>query len=52
VWAGLVLALSRGRLDHPTVLVPERTLPKAREWLIWVAVALFALTFAPVPFRT
>ena len=52
VWAGLVLVLSRGRLDHPTVLVPERPLPAAREWLIWVAVVLFALTFAPVPFRT
>jgi len=52
VWAGLVLALSRGRLDHPQVLVPERPLPRARDWLIWVAVALFALTFAPVPFRT
>jgi Zn-dependent protease len=52
VWAGLVLVLSRGRLDHPTVLVPERPLPAAREWLIWVAVVLFALTFAPVPFKT
>lgn len=52
VWAGLVLALSRGRLDHPTVLAPERPLPEARDWLIWVAVGLFALTFAPVPFRT
>ena len=52
VWAGLVLALSRGRLDHPTVLVPERPLPSSRRRLAWVALALFVLTFAPVPFRT
>jgi membrane-associated protease RseP (regulator of RpoE activity) len=52
VWAGLVLVLSRGRLDHPTVLVPERPLPASRRWLAWVALVLFVLTFAPVPFRT
>ena len=52
VWAGLVLALSRGRLDHPNVLVPERPLPASRRRLAWVALALFVLTFAPVPFKT
>lgn len=52
VWAGLVLVLSRGRLDHPNVLVPERPLPESREWLALVAFALFVLTFAPVPFKT
>lgn len=52
VWAGLVLALSRGRLDHPTVLVPERPLPASRRRFGWVALALFVLTFAPVPFQT
>lgn len=52
VWAGLVLVLSRGRLDHPTVLVPERPLPPSRRRLAWVALVLFVLTFAPVPFRT
>lgn len=52
VWAGLVLVLSRGRLDHPNVLVPERPLPASRRGLAWVALALFVLTFAPVPFKT
>lgn len=52
VWAGLVLVLSRGRLDHPNVLVPERPLPLSRRRLAWVGLALFILTFAPVPFKT
>jgi len=52
VWAGLVLALSRGRLDHPNVLVPERPLPSSRRRLAWAALALLVLTFAPVPFKT
>jgi Zn-dependent protease len=51
VWAGLVLFVSRGRLDHPTVLEAQRPLPASRRRLSWVALALFVLTFMPVPFR-
>jgi Zn-dependent protease len=51
VWAGLVLLLSRGRLDHPVVLDTYRPLPPSRRRLAWAALALFILTFAPVPFR-
>jgi len=51
VWAGLVLLLSRGRLDHPTVLDAYRPLPTSRRIFAWVALALFILTFTPVPFR-
>lgn len=50
IWAGLVLLLSRGRLDHPTVLEPGRALPKARRPLAWAAAVMFVLTFTPVPF--
>ena len=50
VWAGLVLLLSRGRLDHPTVLDAYRPLPKSRRWPAWAALVLFLLTFAPAPF--
>lgn len=50
VWAGLVLIMSRGRLDHPTVLDAYRPLPRSRRWPAWAALALFLLTFAPVPF--
>jgi Zn-dependent protease len=51
LWAGLVLVLSRGRLDHPTVLDAYRPLPASRRWLLWVAAVLFLLTFAPAPFK-
>ena len=48
--AFLVLVLSRGRLDHPTVLDAYRPLPKSRRWPAWAALVLFVLTFAPAPF--
>jgi Zn-dependent protease len=51
IWAGLVLAVSRGRLDHPTVLEAGRPLPRSRRRLAWAALALFLVTFMPVPFR-
>jgi membrane-associated protease RseP (regulator of RpoE activity) len=51
VWAVLVLALSRGRLDHPPVLDRIRPLPRSRTAVALGALLLFAITFAPVPFR-
>lgn len=51
VWAVLVLALSRGRLSHPPVLDPVRPVPRSRNALAIGALLLFAITFAPVPFR-
>jgi hypothetical protein len=52
VWGGLVLLLSRGRLGHPPVLDVLRPLPRSRAWIWWMAVALFAITFAPAPLAT
>jgi membrane-associated protease RseP (regulator of RpoE activity) len=51
VWGVLVLVLSRGRLGHPPVLDAYRPLPPSRRFLAWAAFILFAITFAPVPFR-
>ncbi len=51
VWGVLVLALSRGRLGHPPVLDAHRPLPPSRTRLVWAALLLFVITFAPVPFR-
>jgi len=51
VWGLLVLTLSRGRLGHPPVLDVYRPMPHSRRWVAWAALALFAITFAPVPFR-
>ncbi|HVH67941.1 MAG TPA: site-2 protease family protein [Gemmatimonadales bacterium] len=51
LWGFLVLLLSRGRLGHPAVLDAQRPLPRTRRALAWVALVLFLITFAPVPFR-
>lgn len=51
VWGVLVFALSRGRFAHPPVLDAYRPLPRSRRLLAWSALALFLLTFSPVPFR-
>lgn len=52
VWGSVVLALSRGRLGHPPVLDAYRPLPASRRRLAWASLALFLVTFAPVPFGT
>jgi membrane-associated protease RseP (regulator of RpoE activity) len=51
VWGLLVLVLSRGRLGHPPVLDAYRPLPPSRRLLALATLLLFAITFAPVPFR-
>jgi membrane-associated protease RseP (regulator of RpoE activity) len=50
MWGALVLIISRGRLGHPAVLAPERPLPRSRRVLAWAGLALFAVTFVPLPF--
>jgi membrane-associated protease RseP (regulator of RpoE activity) len=51
-WGLVVLLLSRGQLGHPPVLDAYRPLPASRRWLLWASLLLFALTFAPAPFRS
>ncbi len=50
IWGVVVLVLSRGRLGHPPVLDVYRPLPPSRRRLAWVSLALFVVTFTPVPF--
>lgn len=47
LWAGMAGLLG---FAHPPVLDPEAALGKTRIWVGWGALAIFALTFAPVPF--
>lgn len=49
VWAALILLLGGGRLGHPRVLERERPLPTSRLPLGLASIALFVLTFTPVP---
>ncbi|MDE3225877.1 MAG: site-2 protease family protein, partial [Nitrospirota bacterium] len=47
LWAGMAGLLG---FAHPPVMDPEAALGKTRIWVGWGALAIFVLTFAPVPF--
>ncbi|TAJ23443.1 MAG: site-2 protease family protein, partial [Nitrospirae bacterium] len=47
LWAGLASLIG---LAHPPVLDPDAELGRTRTWVGWAALAIFALTFAPIPF--
>ncbi|MBM4123429.1 MAG: site-2 protease family protein [Nitrospira sp.] len=47
LWAGLASLMG---LAHPPVLDPDVPLGRTRVWVGWAALAIFALTFAPIPF--
>ena len=49
VWAALAFVVGRGKIAHPDVLSPTRTLDRRRLMLGWLAIALFLATFAPIP---
>ena len=48
-WAVLILALHRGRVSHPSVILPEPLMGRPRRILGWGVILIFLLTFAPVP---
>ena len=48
-WALLIMVLHRGRIHHPRVVQPEESVGRARRTLGWLLVAIFFLTFVPVP---
>lgn len=50
-WAGLILVLHRGRVDHPSVILPEPVMDRTRRVLGWTIILIFLLTFSPVPLR-
>ena len=47
LWAGMAGLVGLG---HPPVRDPEAALGQTRIWVGWGALAIFVLTFAPVPF--
>ncbi|MBI4502696.1 MAG: site-2 protease family protein [Gemmatimonadetes bacterium] len=47
--AAFILIVSRGRIVHPSVLDAYRSIPQSRRVLGWATVALFVVTFTPVP---
>ena len=50
-WAVLILLIGRGSIRHPAVFDPEFPVGGKRRWVGWLCVAIFLLTFVPVPFR-
>jgi membrane-associated protease RseP (regulator of RpoE activity) len=51
VWVVFAFLVGGGRIGHPAVMVPKRRVPRSR-WLVALAcVAVFVLTFVPVPFE-
>lgn len=50
-WAALVAFLHRGRVGHPRVVQPEPPVGRGRTLLGWLVIAVFFLTFVPVPLR-
>lgn len=50
VWVVLTLVVGGGRWTHPSVMCPERPVPRGRALLGWLCVGVFVVTFVPVPF--
>lgn len=48
-WGALILVLHRGRVGHPSVILPEPRMNRTRHLLGWTVILIFLLTFAPVP---
>ena len=48
-WAAMVLIIHRGRVEHPPVLQPETKIGVARTTLGWILIAIFFVTFVPIP---
>lgn len=47
LWAGMATLVGLG---HPPVQDPRTVLGRTRVWVAWFALAMFVLTFAPIPF--
>ena len=48
-WAFVVLFVNRGRVGHPNVIQHEKTIGRGRQILGWAVIAMFFLTFVPIP---
>ncbi len=51
VWVVVALMLGGGRVSHPSVMAPDRPVPKSRHLVAWLCIIIFALTFVPIPFH-
>jgi hypothetical protein len=49
-WVALTFVIGRGGWSHPSVVVPDRTIPRTGRLVGVACVLVFILTFVPVPF--
>lgn len=50
VWVAFALLVGGGGWAHPSVIDPARSVAASRRRIGWLAIAVFALTFVPIPF--
>jgi hypothetical protein len=50
LWVGMALAIGGGRWAHPPVVIPDRHIPASRAWVGIACLAVFVVTFVPIPF--
>lgn len=50
IWVAMAFLIGGGRWTHPSVLIPERKVPRSRRWVGLLCVVIFVLTFVPIPF--
>ena len=50
LWVALTFLIGGGRWSHPSVLVPLRPVPPSRRIVGLLSVAIFVVTFVPIPF--
>ena len=50
-WAAVILIVGRGTIRHPTVFDPSYPVVGRRRWMGWACIAIFVVTFIPIPFR-
>jgi membrane-associated protease RseP (regulator of RpoE activity) len=50
VWVALTFVIGRGGWSHPSVVVPDRTIPRTGRIIGVACIIVFILTFVPVPF--
>jgi membrane-associated protease RseP (regulator of RpoE activity) len=52
VWVAFALLVGGGGWTHPPVIDPTRQVERSRRGVGWLAIAVFVLTFVPIPFAT
>ncbi len=50
IWVAMAFLIGGGRLQHPPVILPERSIFRHRAWLGLACLAVFVATFVPIPF--